>query len=132
MSLRTRLPRHHRPRFQRLPLPTWLRVTVITVGWLLILLGIAGLFLPILQGGLMLALGFSLLSIGSQTMHLWFRGLMGRWPRIWKRLEKLRRRVHLRLHRVSGGGPTEASEAADNDSPAKPANPDDRSGPPAT
>lgn len=103
MTSRIRLPRQHRLRFQRLPLPTWLRVTVITVGWLLILFGVVGLFLPILQGGLMLALGFALLSIGSQTMHLWFRSIMGRWPRIWKRLEKLRRKIHFRLHTASGG-----------------------------
>ena len=102
MSTRSRLPRHHRSPFQRLPLPTWLRVTVITLGWFMILLGIAGLFLPILQGGLTLALGLALLSIGSQTMHLWFRRLMGRWPRIWKRLEKLRRKIHFKLHRATG------------------------------
>jgi uncharacterized protein len=100
---RQRLPRHHRPRFQRLPLPTWLRLTVVAVGWVLILLGVLGLFLPILQGGLMLALGLALLSIASQRMHLWFRSLMGRWPRIWKRLEKMRRKIHWRLHRASGG-----------------------------
>ncbi|MEO7795858.1 MAG: hypothetical protein ABIV06_13900 [Thermoanaerobaculia bacterium] len=105
MTTRTRLPRHHRPRFQRLPLRPWLRVSVLTLGWVLILVGIAGLFLPILQGGLILALGFALLSIGSQRMHLWFRSVMGRWPRIWRRLERMRRKLHLRLHKVSGGTP---------------------------
>ena len=57
----------------------------------------------------MLALGFALLSIGSQTIHLWFRSFMGRWPRIWKRVEKLRRRIHFRLHKASGGGRDGAS-----------------------
>lgn len=113
MTTKTRLPRHDRLRFQRLPLPTWLRLSVLTVGWLLILLGVVGLFLPILQGGLMLALGFALLSIGSQTMHLWFRSLMGRWPRILKRVEKLRRRIHFRLNKASGG----AERAGKPDSP---------------
>lgn len=113
MTTRTRLPRHHRSPFQRLPLPTWLRVVVITVGWLMILVGIAGLFLPILQGGLMLALGLALLSIGSQTMHLWFRSVMGRWPRIWKRLEKFRRKIHFRLHKVSGRTKRDAASAAE-------------------
>lgn len=106
---RQRLPRHHRPRFQRLPLPTWLRLSVIAVGWMLILLGIVGLFLPILQGGLMLALGLAMLSIASQTIHLWFRSVMGRWPRIWKRLEKLRRKIHFKLHRASGGAKRDAA-----------------------
>ncbi|MEO8275782.1 MAG: hypothetical protein ABI639_06150 [Thermoanaerobaculia bacterium] len=110
-STRQRLARQHRARFQRLPLPTWLRVSVITFGWLMILLGIAGLFLPILQGGLCLALGFALLSIGSQTLHLWFRGLMGRWPRIWRRLEKVRRKIYAKLRRLAGAGPDKPDPA---------------------
>lgn len=117
MTIRTRLPRHHRPPFQRLPLPTWLRVVVITLGWFMILVGIAGLFLPILQGGLMLALGLALLSIGSQTMHLWFRSLMGRWPRIWKRLEKFRRKIHFRLHKASGSPKRDAVGETDSAPP---------------
>ena len=117
MNSKTRLPRHHRLRFQRLPLPTWLRLSVLTVGWLLILLGVVGLFLPVLQGGLMLALGFALLSIGSQTIHLWFRSFMGRWPRIWKRVEKLRRRIHFRLHRASGSPKRDAVGETDSAPP---------------
>ena len=42
MTTRIRLPRHHRSPFQRLALPTWLRVIVITLGWLMVLVGIAG------------------------------------------------------------------------------------------
>ena len=101
------LPRAERARFQRLPLPTWLRVLVITTGWLFILLGIAGIFLPILQGGICLAIGFALLSIGSQSVHLWLRRMFGRWPGLWRRLEKLRRRIHRKL-----GPRTMASSAA--------------------
>jgi hypothetical protein len=71
----------------------------------------------------MLALGLALLSIGSQTMHLWFRSVMGRWPRIWKRLERFRRKIHFRLHRVSGGAKRDAAEAADTDEPLPPAAP---------
>ena len=103
-ALKLRRPRADRSRFRRLPLPIWLRVAVLTVGWLLVLIGIVGLFLPVLQGGLSLVVGFALLSIASQTVHLKLRSLMGRWPRAWKRLEKLRRRVHAWLHRRHGGG----------------------------
>ena len=120
MTSKIRLPRHHRLRFQRLPLPTWLRLSVLTVGWVLILLGILGLFLPILQGGLMLALGFALLSIGSQTIHLWFRGFMGRWPKIWKRLEKLRRKIHFRLHKASGGAKRQGTGDGNPHPPGEP------------
>lgn len=101
---RPRLPRHLRPRFQPLPLPFWLRVIVLTAGWALVLIGIAGLFLPVLQGGLSLALGFALLSIGSQWVHLKLRRLLGRWPWAWKRLERLRRKIHARLHRRDASG----------------------------
>jgi hypothetical protein len=100
---RFRRPRAERPRFQSLPLPLWLRVVVNFIGWLLILIGIVGIFLPVLQGGLSLALGFALLSIGSQTIHLWLRRWMGRWPKVWRRMEKLRRGMHRWLHRKSAG-----------------------------
>lgn len=112
-TLPYRLPRASRKRFHPLPLPVWLRVTVLGLGWMLILIGILGLFLPVLQGGLSLALGFALLSTASQTVHLWLRGLFGRWPGLWKRLEKLRRKIGARLHRLGGSQvetPTETAE----------------------
>ena len=99
MKVKPPLPREKRGRFQRLPLPVWLRVMVLTVGWICILLGVVGLFLPILQGGLLLAIGFALLSLGSQMVHLWLRRLFGRWPGLWKRLERMRRRIHNWLER---------------------------------
>jgi len=109
---RRRIPRAERPRYQRLPLPTWVRVLVLTAGWILVLVGIAGIFLPILQGGLSLAIGFALLSLGSQSFHLWLRRLMGRWPGLWKRMERFRRRVHGWLHRTTT--PTSARRRADD------------------
>ena len=99
---RLRLPRADRARFQPLPLPLWLRIAVNLVGWMLVVIGVLGLFLPVLQGGLSLALGFALLSIGSPRIHLWMRGWMGRWPKLWRRMEKLRRGVHRWLHRNAG------------------------------
>jgi uncharacterized membrane protein YbaN (DUF454 family) len=97
------LARADRSRFRRLPLPFWLRIVVLSLGWILVGLGIVGIFLPILQGGLCLVLGFALLSIASQTVHLKLRSLMGRWPRAWRRLERVRRRMHGWLHRRHGG-----------------------------
>jgi len=102
--MRRRLPRAERKRFQPAPLPLWLRAAVLVCGWLLILIGIAGLFLPVIQGGLSLILGFVLLSIASQTVHLWLRGLMGRWPGLWRRMERLRRRINRWLAHRAGGG----------------------------
>jgi hypothetical protein len=105
VKLRRQVPRGERKRFQRLPLPLWVRVLVLSAGWFLVLLGIAGLFLPILQGALSLALGLALLSIGSQRVHLWLRRVMGRWPGLWKRMERFRRRLYGWLHRTSAPAP---------------------------
>jgi len=112
MKPKVRLPREQRSRFQAPPLPFGLRVAVLTVGWICILLGIAGLFLPILQGGLTLAIGFALLSIGSQWMHLQLRKLMGRWPKLWRRFEKMRRKMHGWLHRRSQKRPKDGAESS--------------------
>lgn len=87
------------------PLPFWVRLAVGIVGWISILVGIAGLFLPILQGFLFLILGFALISLTSERVHLGMRGLMGRWPRAWRRLLKLRRSIHSRLHPGGGAEP---------------------------
>lgn len=106
-----RLPRADRPRYQRPPLPLWVRVLVLTTGWLLVVVGVVGLFLPILQGGLCLALGFALLSVASQSVHLWLRRLLGRWPGLWKRLERLRRGI-LRWIRRRTGDETEETGGA--------------------
>ncbi len=111
---RKRTPREHRRRFQKLPLPLWLRALLLGVGWLLVLVGIAGLFLPVIQGALSLAIGAALLSIASQTVHLKLRALMGRWPATWKRLEKFRRRLHSWLHRRHGRN-GESGAAGDRD-----------------
>jgi len=111
-AVKRRRPRHERRRYQRLPLPVWVRVLVLVAGWALILIGVAGLFLPVLQGGLSLILGFALLSIASQTVHLWLRRLMGRWPGAWKRLERFRRKLHARIDRMHrrGGGDDAAGD----------------------
>lgn len=95
--MKKRLPREERSRFQALPMKVWLRVLVLTTGWIFVLLGIAGIFLPILQGGLCLAIGFALLSVGSQSVHLRLRRVFMRWPKLWRRLEKFRRRIHRKL-----------------------------------
>lgn len=81
------------------PLPLVLRLVLLGIGWALILLGIAGLFLPILQGVLFLVMGAAVVSLASQRVHRALRGAFGRWPRGWRRLEKFRRWLHAKLHR---------------------------------
>jgi len=89
--------RRHRPGKALTRLPFGIRVALLVIGWLLIALGIAGLVLPGIQGILTLFLGAAVLSLVSQRVHNGLRRLFRRWPRGWRRLEKLRRKVHRRL-----------------------------------
>ena len=56
------------------------RLFRLVAGWLFILLGIAGLFLPILQGVLFLFVGITLLSLASPRVRLWRIRLGRRFP----------------------------------------------------
>jgi uncharacterized membrane protein YbaN (DUF454 family) len=89
-----RRPRPHLP-----PLPLWIRGLLWVVGWLFLLLGVAGLFLPVLQGGLFLVIGAAIISLVSRRVHQWLRSSFGNWPRAWKRVERFRRWLHGKLHR---------------------------------
>lgn len=50
------------------------RIGILALGWIFILLGIAGLFLPVLQGVLFLLIGLVILS----TEYVWAHHLLGR------------------------------------------------------
>jgi hypothetical protein len=86
-----------RPRHRRLPLVA--RIGVFLVGWLLILVGIAGLVLPGIQGVLTILVGAALLSLVSEIIYELLRKSMRPWPRAWERVERFRDRAHDRLHR---------------------------------
>lgn len=79
-------------RLTRLSLP--IRVTVLALGWLLVLVGIAGLFLPGLQGILTILLGLAIASLGSDRIHRFLHDRMHPWPRARLRMETLRQRLH--------------------------------------
>ena len=78
-----------------------MRILLLAIGWFLVVLGIAGLVLPGLQGVLTLAAAAAFLSAGSQSFHRFLRERFRRWPRAWKRLERWRRKLVARF----GGGP---------------------------
>ncbi|MCZ7652973.1 MAG: hypothetical protein M5U13_18095 [Thermoanaerobaculia bacterium] len=87
-----------RPRkLPRLSLPV--RIVLGVIGWVLILVGIVGLFLPVVQGGLFLVLGAAVISLVSHRFHAWLRARFAGWPRGWKRVERFRRWLHGKLHR---------------------------------
>ena len=81
------------------PLPLWLRVVVLVVGWLILLVGVAGLILPGIQGIATIVAGLAILSVASETAHRWMRRLLQRWPKLWLRVDRFRAKLHDWLHR---------------------------------
>lgn len=58
------------------------RVAMIVVGWLFILLGIVGLFLPVMQGILFILIGLTILSTEYVWAHHLLTKLRARFPKI--------------------------------------------------
>lgn len=68
------------------------RIGVFIVGLALILLGILGLFLPFLQGVLLIALGLSVMSLVSERVAGWVFKLRARARLAWMRLKAARKK----------------------------------------
>ncbi len=66
------------------------RIALLIAGWIFVVLGIAGLFLPILQGILFLLVGLTLLSLGSPRIRLLRIRLGRRYPALRVGEEKAR------------------------------------------
>ena len=67
------------------------RIGVFVVGLVLIVLGILGLFLPFLQGFLLIALGLSVMSMVSERVAGWVRRLRARARLAWMRFKASRK-----------------------------------------
>jgi uncharacterized protein len=76
----------------------WKRIAIITTGWLFIALGIAGLFLPFLQGILFLLIGLVMLS----TEHHWARRLLGHLRTRFPKLDRLIQAAHAKAASILG------------------------------
>lgn len=76
-----------------------IRIALLIAGWLVVILGLAGLLLPGLQGILLLMLGAAILSVASDTVHRGLERILEGRPRIRDRLNEFRRRLHRRLGR---------------------------------
>ena len=74
-------------------------MVLLGVGWFLLLVGIAGLALPGIQGLVTIIIGLAVLSIASETAHRWLHRLFHPWPGAWERITHLRERLHDWLHR---------------------------------
>ena len=75
------------------------RITLLILGWFMVLLGIIGIFLPILQGFAFIFIGLVMLSIASERVHNWLETLLRRSPTIQQRYQGLRHRLHLKFSR---------------------------------
>lgn len=77
------------------------RIGVISAGWAFIALGIAGLFLPFLQGILFLLIGLIILSSEYVWAHHLLRKLRERFPKIAAQMDQARERVERLMKRKS-------------------------------
>ena len=84
---------------QRPALSLWMRILLFVVGWSLLLVGVAGLALPGIQGVLTILLGAAMLSVVSETTYRLLKRLFRRWPGLLKRIDGLRQKVHDKLSR---------------------------------
>jgi uncharacterized membrane protein YbaN (DUF454 family) len=69
------------------------KVGLLIIGWFFIVLGIFGLFLPILQGILFIMIGLAILSSRSETIKRFLRHLEERYPHHHKRVEIWREKI---------------------------------------
>jgi uncharacterized protein len=69
------------------------RIGLLIIGWLFIVLGILGLFLPILQGVLFILIGLAILSSRSEIIKRFLKHLEERYPRHHERVEIWREKI---------------------------------------
>ncbi len=67
------------------------RTVGLAIGWVLVLLGIVGLFVPILQGVVLIAAGLLVLSRHSEHAHGWVKRLREQWSWLDRAMDKLHR-----------------------------------------
>lgn len=73
------------------------------LGWIFIFLGVLGLFLPILQGILFLAIGAALLSYSSPWFKARLTWVENRFPRYRRQIREARIRAMMIIRRFVGG-----------------------------
>jgi hypothetical protein len=80
--------------------PMWLRVGLIVCALLLLVVGVAGLVLPGIQGIVTIVAGVALLSLVSSNADRFLRWSLGRWPRVLDKVEDMRERSRAWLFRL--------------------------------
>jgi uncharacterized membrane protein YbaN (DUF454 family) len=83
------------------------RIAIIIVGWMFLVLGIAGLFLPILQGVLFILVGLIILSTEYAWAHRLLTRLKHRFPRLGHLAESASEKAFDWMRRISGQQPAD-------------------------
>ncbi|HSD34874.1 MAG TPA: PGPGW domain-containing protein [Alphaproteobacteria bacterium] len=78
------------------------RIAILIVGWLFILLGVVGLFLPFLQGILFLFIGVLLLSRESEIVRRQVDRLRARHPKIGRSMDEAEAWTRKQWNRLRG------------------------------
>ncbi len=78
------------------------RILTLIAGWSFIVLGIAGLFLPILQGVLFLLVGLIILSSEYVWAHRLLSKLRERFPKLGRTADRATEKATVWLRRISG------------------------------
>lgn len=94
-------PLAERPKARHPKLSLGTRVLVFVAGWSLLLVGVAGLALPGIQGILTLLIGAAVLSVASETVYRLLKKMFRRWPKGMDTLDRFRDKIHSWLHRKS-------------------------------
>ncbi len=87
------------------------RALVLVVGWAFILLGIAGLFLPVLQGILFLLIGLFILSSEYVWAHNLLQKLRKKFPNIAAQFDLAKTKAEQKLARLFRKPPKEEERA---------------------
>ncbi|MFB3815813.1 MAG: PGPGW domain-containing protein [Terriglobales bacterium] len=87
------------------------KALVLVVGWLFIIVGVIGLFVPVLQGVLFLLIGLAILS----SEYVWAHNLLQRLKQRFPKIAEMSHRAHIKaeqwLHRITGRGKPQTDRA---------------------
>jgi uncharacterized membrane protein YbaN (DUF454 family) len=78
------------------------RYAILIAGWFFVVLGILGMFLPILQGFLFLAIGLYMLSLESPMVKRLMDRFAARHPKFAAKIEDMREQAMRWVHRIAG------------------------------
>jgi uncharacterized membrane protein YbaN (DUF454 family) len=79
--------------------PVVKRILKLIVGWFFLVLGVIGLFLPILQGFLFIAIGLVILSEESEIAKRWLTWLKRKYPQPYARFTLFKRKLFKKFSR---------------------------------